>query len=102
MNEEEYLVSLEKELKPVLKKYINSREPINHGRTVTSTQLSIENCMDDMDDIQKDMALIGARLKKETGIAVTDELNEGIQTLYFNVLKTISNYRITGEYKRVK
>ena len=53
MNEEEYLVSLEKELKPVLKKYINSREPINHGRTVTSTQLSIENCMDDMDDIQK-------------------------------------------------
>ena len=99
---EEYLAYLEKELKVVLKKYINSREPITHGRTLTSVQLNIENCMDDMDDIQKDMAMLGARLKKETGITVNDELNEGIQKLYYNVLKTISNYRITGEYKRVK
>lgn len=99
MTNEEYLVQLEEQLRPLVRKYINIKGRIQNGRTVTAVQLNIENCMDDMDDIQKEMMAIANNLKKEHGIIPSAELNEQILARYMDTLKSISNYRITGNWR---
>lgn len=98
MTHEEYLLQLDEQLRPLIRKYINRNGRILQGRTVTAVQLNIENSMDDADDIQKDMMAISNSLKKEHNITPDAELKAQIMQRYIDTLKSISNYRITGKY----
>ncbi len=100
MTNEEFLIQLEDQLTPLVRKYINRKGKINNGRTVTALQLNIENSMDDMDEIQQEMISITNNLKKEHSIVADAELKKQISALYLNTLKKISNYRITGQFTR--
>jgi|GEM_PF-6848924 len=100
MTNEEFLIQLEEQLNPLVRKYINKKGQISNGRTVTAVQLNIENSMDDMDEIQQDMMSVTSNLRKEHGITTDSELKEKISALYLHTLKRISNYRITGQYTR--
>lgn len=97
MTNEEYLAELDEQLRRLVRKYINIRGRINQGRTVTAVQLNVENSMDDMDEIQKEMMAIANKLKKEHDIVTTDELKQQIHTRYIDTLKSISNFRIYGD-----
>lgn len=98
MNNEEYLQQLDAQLRPMVRKYISKKGRINQGRTVTSVQLNIENCMDDADEIQKEMMSIANILKKENNVVATDELKQQLSERYINALKDVSTYRITGNW----
>lgn len=100
MTNEAFLSLLEEELRPLVRKYINRKGQINNGRTVTAVQLNIENSMDDMDEIQKEMMTIANNLKKEHGVVADADLKAQISTQYLHTLKSISNYRITGKFTR--
>lgn len=100
MTNEEFLIQLDEQLRPLVRKYINRKGQINNGRTVTAVQLNIENSMDDMDDIQKEMMSIANNLKKEHGVVADAELKAAISAQYLNTLKSISTFRITGKFTR--
>jgi threonine synthase len=100
MTNEAFLILLDEQLKPLVRKYINRKGQISNGRTVTAVQLNIENCMDDADEIQKEMMAIANNLKKEHGIVADADLKQQISAQYLDTLNSISTYRITGKFTR--
>lgn len=97
MSNEEYLVSLDEHLNGVMRKYMRTGR-VQHGRTITSMQLNIENCMNDADEIQKEMIEIATGLQQETGVEMTPELKKEVLARYIAILNKIGGYRITGEW----
>lgn len=95
MTDNEYLVLLDAQLQPLVQKYAALRR-VSFGRTLTAMQNNIENCMDDADEIQKDMMALNRLLLQKYNVEPTATLKKEITGKYIAALGKISHSRING------